>query len=81
MLSPRLVVAALLSVLTGACAHDARPVTAAQTRAAAQDEDRYVTITPHVSVSRSAEEMEQPRAALDPNADVMAEILAIPPGG
>ena len=81
MLSPRLVIPALLAVLTGACAHDVLPVTAAQTRAAAQDQDPYVTITPHVSVSRSAEETEQPRAALDPNADVMAEILSIPPGG
>jgi len=37
-------------------------------------------VVPNVSVSRTAEEAELKQAALDPNADVMAEILAIPPG-
>lgn len=40
----------------------------------------YLTIQPDVSVSRSAQPAEEKHAAIDPNADVMAEILAIPPG-
>lgn len=40
----------------------------------------YVTVVPSVSVSRTAEEVELAQARLDPDADVMAEILAIPPG-
>jgi hypothetical protein len=40
----------------------------------------YLTISPDVSVSRSAREYEAKQETLDPNADVMAEILAIPPG-
>ena len=40
----------------------------------------YLTIAPDVSVSRSAREYEAKQETLDPNADVMAEILAIPPG-
>lgn len=80
MLSPRLVAPALLASLELACAHT-RPAAVPAAPAAADEEAPYVTITPHVSVSRQAEEVEQERAALDPNADVMAEILAIPPGG
>lgn len=90
MLSPRVVVPAALAFAALACAHDTTPVTAAlaadRDRGAARDDASYVTITPHVSVSRNADTRnadttEQARAALDPNADVMAEILAIPPGG
>jgi hypothetical protein len=40
----------------------------------------YVTITPDVSVSRNAQPAEPKSAALDPRADVMAEILALPAG-
>jgi len=40
----------------------------------------YFTIEPDVSVSRSALPYEEPRMAVDPNADVMAEILAVPSG-
>jgi hypothetical protein len=40
----------------------------------------YLTIAPEVSVSRTASEYEAKQETLDPNADVMAEILAIPPG-
>jgi len=40
----------------------------------------YITIQADVSLSRTAQPAEQKQAALDPNADVMAEILAIPPG-
>jgi len=39
-----------------------------------------VTIAPDVSVSRNAEPTPLRQAALDEHADVMAEILAIPPG-
>jgi hypothetical protein len=40
----------------------------------------YVTIAPDVSVSRNAEPASPKQATLDERADVMAEILAIPPG-
>jgi hypothetical protein len=40
----------------------------------------YVTIAPEVSVSKTAEQAQLKQAALDPDEDVMAEILAIPPG-
>jgi hypothetical protein len=40
----------------------------------------YLTIEPEVSLSRTAQPAVEKRAALDPHADVMAEILAIPPG-
>jgi hypothetical protein len=40
----------------------------------------YVTIVPDVSVSRTAQPAEPRQSALDEHADVMAEILAIPPG-
>lgn len=41
----------------------------------------YVTIHPDVSVSRNAEPTAlEPPPRLDEHADVMAEILAIPPG-
>ena len=47
---------------------------------AKQVEPGYVTIQAEVSISRTAQPAEEKQAALDPNADVMAEILAIPPG-
>lgn len=43
-------------------------------------EPSYVTIQAEVSLSRTAQPAEEKQASLDPNADVMAEILAIPPG-
>jgi hypothetical protein len=42
--------------------------------------NEYVTIAPDVSVSRTAQPAELEQATLDEHADVMAEILAIPPG-
>jgi hypothetical protein len=40
-----------------------------------------VTLVPSVSVSKTPERPRpEKQAALDPNEDVMAEILAIPPG-
>jgi len=39
-----------------------------------------VTLVPSVSVSKAPEPRPEKQAALDPNEDVMAEILAIPPG-
>ena len=53
----------------------------AQAKAKAKAVDpHYVVIQAEVSLSRTAQPAEQRQAALDPNADVMAEILAIPPG-
>jgi hypothetical protein len=40
----------------------------------------YVTLLPDVSVSRNAQPAQPTAPARDPRADVMAEILAIPPG-
>jgi hypothetical protein len=40
----------------------------------------YVTIAPDVSLSRTAQPAEIKPVQLDEHADVMAEILAIPPG-
>lgn len=80
MLPPRLVTPALLASLALACTNTRPPVAAARAVEARPDAG-YVTIVPHVTVSRNADETQQPRAALDPSADVMAEILAIPPGG
>ena len=47
---------------------------------AKQLEPHYVIIQADVSLSRTAQPAQERQAALDPNADVMAEILAIPPG-
>lgn len=47
---------------------------------AKQAEPNYVVIQAQVSLSRTAQPAEDKQAGLDPNADVMAEILAIPPG-
>ena len=47
---------------------------------AKQMEPHYMIIQAEVSLSRTAQPAEEKQAALDPNADVMAEILAIPPG-
>lgn len=43
-------------------------------------EDGYLPIEPHVSVSRNAEPATAKNLAVDERSDVMAEILAIPPG-
>jgi hypothetical protein len=43
-------------------------------------EPQYVVIQAEISLSRTAQPAEERQAALDPHADVMAEILAIPPG-
>jgi hypothetical protein len=62
-----------------ACGHAAAPrVSSPSADPKAND---YLTIAPEVSVSRSAREYQAKQESLDPNADVMAEILAIPPGG
>ena len=62
-----------------ACGHAATPRVASP--AADPKASGYLTIAPEVSVSRSAREYQAKQESLDPNADVMAEILAIPPGG
>lgn len=41
---------------------------------------RYVIITPHVSVSGNAQPLPEPPVRPEPTEDVMAEILALPPG-
>ena len=80
MLPLRLAVLATLASLSLACSRNVAPLAPAHPAPVAAEEP-YVNITPHVSVSSNADDTEEPRAALDPNADVMAEILAIPPGG
>ena len=62
-----------------ACGHAPPPAP----RAPAQEPSPYLTIEPDVSVSAPARPvaLKQASVDLDPNADVMAEILAIPPGG
>jgi hypothetical protein len=80
MLSPRLVQLALLASLALACSHTAVPPAAPRAAPPRLEDDAYVTIHADVSVSASAREAELKSASLDPGADVMAEILAIPPG-
>jgi hypothetical protein len=75
MLHPRLLVSALFASSALACSHGRPPAAPTQLEA-----EQYVIIQPDVSVSATAREAEQKTAALDPNADVMAEIMAIPPG-
>ena len=77
MLLGRLSSSALSTSLLLGCASAPPPRPAAQAKAV---EPHYVVIQAEVSLSRTAEPAEQRHAALDPNADVMAEILAIPPG-
>ena len=84
-MSPRMLIArlALVASLPLGCTHSApaRSVgpAAAPSPAIADADTPYVTITPEVSLSEGAREVE-PRAANEPSPDVMAEILAIPPG-
>ena len=77
MLLSRLTILAIPASLLLACAHTPAPL--APPRAPTEEPD-YVTIEPDVSLSKTAQETELKQAAVDPNADVMAEILAIPPG-
>jgi hypothetical protein len=63
--------------LLAACSRAAPPPAAITTRPLTPG---YVTIVPDVSVSRNAQPAKPRQATLDPHADVMAEILAIPPG-
>lgn len=76
----RLVLSLLSSslILFGCSQTPAARAPSLATRPAASD---YVTVAPSVSVSKTAEEAPQKQASLAPNEDVMAEILAIPPGG
>jgi hypothetical protein len=77
MLLSRLTLLAIPASLLLACAHTPAP----QAPPPALTEDPgYITIVPDVSLSKTAQEAELKQAAVDPNADVMAEILAIPPG-
>ena len=60
-----------------ACSHSVPARPPAPTTPIAAD---YRTIQPEVSLSRTAQEAHLKEVSVDPNADVMAEILAIPPG-
>ena len=73
----RLICGAVLIAALPACAHVAAPQRTAVVSPPVPD---YLVIVPDVSVSRSAELAETKEAALDEHADVMAEILSIPPG-
>jgi hypothetical protein len=61
-----------------ACGHATAPRAASSPRTSPPS--GYLTIAPDVSVSRSARAYEAKQETVDPEADVMAEILAIPPG-
>ena len=78
MLLRRLAPLALTCNLLLACAHAPPPAL----QAPAPQPSPYLTIEPEVSVSATARPVDEKQASadLDPNADVMAEILAIPPG-
>jgi hypothetical protein len=78
MLLGRLSSSALSTSLLLGCASTPPPLRpAAQAKSI---EPHYIIIQAEVSLSRTAEPAEERHAALDPKADVMAEILAIPPG-
>jgi hypothetical protein len=82
MLLSRLTILGIPTSLLLACTH--APLPAAHPAAPRAPDSDYVVIVPDVSVSataREANEAETKQASVDPNADVMAEILAIPPGG
>jgi hypothetical protein len=80
MLFPRPVLPALLASLALACSTTRPPPQAPPSHADAKAGDDYVTIVPYVTVSKNAEDSQEPRAELGAGPDVMAEILAIPPG-
>jgi hypothetical protein len=79
MLFKRLALTAIPTCLLFACSQAAPLAPKAPTSPLPEG---YVTIHPDVSVSESAKppELEQASADPGPNADVMAEIMAIPPG-
>jgi hypothetical protein len=80
MLLKSLLLPAIPASLLLACGHAAPARVNAGLTPTPTAPPEYVTVTPDVSVSRTAEPAEQKQASIDPNADVMAEILAIPPG-
>ena len=77
MLLAQLARTVMAASLLLACSHSAAPPVTAPS---APLDANYLTVYPEVSVSRTAQEAELKQAAVDPNEDVMAEILAIPPG-
>jgi len=66
-------------LLLFACA-ETKPAQAPHAEALHSPADDYVTLVPSVSVSKAETQAPQKQASLDPDEDVMAEILAIPPG-
>ena len=77
MLLGRLSSSAISTSLLLGCASTPQPRPAVQAK---QAEPHYMIIQAEVSLSRTAQPVEEKQAALEPNANVMAEILAIPPG-
>lgn len=75
MLTP-LAGSALVASLLLACSPAVTKVAAAPTR----PDDGYLTIRPNVSVSKTAEPVVVKSETPEERADVMAEILSIPPG-
>jgi hypothetical protein len=80
MLLGRLSSSALSTSLLFGCASAPPPPPPRPALQAKQMEPHYIIIQADVSLSRTAQPAQERQAALDPNADVMAEILAIPPG-
>lgn len=70
-----LLVIAAFSTL--ACTHSPSAPPKVPATAATSD---YRTIEPEVSLSLTAQDADLKQASVDPDDDVMAEILAIPPG-
>jgi hypothetical protein len=68
----RVAISAIVASLLFACA--------SATSAPRPLESGYLVIKPDVSVSRNAQPAIAKNAAVDERSDVMAEILAIPPG-
>jgi hypothetical protein len=77
MLVLRAVRAAAAACLLLGCSRTATPKMAQAPKAFTPE---YVVISPDVSLSRTAQPAEMKPVQLDEHADVMAEILAIPPG-
>jgi hypothetical protein len=80
MLLKSLLLPAIPASLLLACGHTGPTHVNAGSTPTLTARPEYVTVAPDVSISRTAEPAEQKQASIDPNADVMAEILAIPPG-
>jgi hypothetical protein len=81
MLLARLPCAVITASLLLACGHSAAPPVSVPSPPPSPPAAAYLVIAPDVSVSRTAAEYQAKQESVDANSDVMAEILAIPPGG